>query len=134
MWKYACKCCIFHLINYSKNVGTLCLEFAFLHFFSWSMCKKIVSINAKTIFFWMIVLYTHTPIKHHNNTPFMENQNPKCDKNKYKNAKFSNFKMKMRQKIKIFPCKLYPFNIHVYFKHRNTSCTLLKNVYIIQVW
>ncbi len=28
----------------------------------------------------MIVLFTHKPIKHHNNTPFMENLNPKCDK------------------------------------------------------
>jgi hypothetical protein len=42
--------------------------------------------------------------------------------------------MKMRLKIKIFLCKLYPFNIDVYFKHHNTSCTLLKIVYIIQVW
>ncbi len=32
----------------------------------------------------MIDLFTCTPIKHHNNTPFMENLNPKCDKNKYK--------------------------------------------------
>jgi len=32
----------------------------------------------------MIVLSTHTPIKHHNNTPFMENLNPKCNKKKYK--------------------------------------------------
>jgi len=64
----------------------------------------------------------------------MENLNPKCNKKKEKrNAKFSNFKMKMRPKIKIFPCKLYPFNIDVYFKHSNKSCRLLKIVYIIQV-
>jgi len=36
--------------------------------------------------------------------------------------------MKMRQKIKIFPYKLDPFNIDVCFKHRNTYCTLLKIV------
>jgi hypothetical protein len=28
-------------------------------------------------------------------------------------AKFSNFKMKMKLKLKIFPCKLYTFNIDV---------------------
>ncbi len=33
--------------------------------------------------------------------------------------------------MKFFPYKLYPFNIDVYFKHRNNS--LLKIVYIIQV-
>jgi len=32
----------------------------------------------------MIILSTCIPIKHHNNTPFMENVNKKCDKNKYK--------------------------------------------------
>jgi hypothetical protein len=42
--------------------------------------------------------------------------------------------MKMRLRRKIFWAKLYPFNIDVCFKHRNTSCTLLKIVYIIQVW
>ncbi len=31
----------------------------------------------------------------------------------------------MRFKKKIFPSKLYSFNIDVCFKHRNTSCTLL---------
>jgi hypothetical protein len=36
----------------------------------------------------------------------MENLNPKCDKIKIKNAKFSNFKMKMEPKIKISPCKI----------------------------
>jgi len=35
---------------------------------------------------WTIFLSTCTPIKHHNKTPFMENLNPKCDKNKYKNC------------------------------------------------
>ncbi len=39
----------------------------------------------------------------------------------------------MRPKIKIFPCKLYPFNSNVCFKYQNTSCTLLEIVYIIQV-
>ncbi len=37
----------------------------------------------------------------------------------------------MKLKIKIFPCKLYAFNIDVCFKHQNTSCTLLKVIYII---
>ncbi len=40
----------------------------------------------------------------------------------------------MRLKIKIFPSKLYPFNIDVCFKYQNISCTLLKIVYIIQIW
>ncbi len=53
--------------------------------------------------------------------------------NKNKNAKSSNFKMKIRPKIKIFTCKLYPFNIDVYFKYQNTTCTLLEIVYNIQV-
>ncbi len=79
----------------------------------------------------MIFLSSCTPIKHPN-TPFMKKLNPKFDPKK-KIAKFSNFKMKMRLKIKIFPCKLYPFNIDVCFKHQNISCILLKNVYIIQV-
>ncbi len=77
----------------------------------------------------MIVLSTCTPFKHHTDTPFAENLNPKCDPKK-KNVKFSHFKMEMRPK-KFFPCKLCPFNIDVIFKHRNTSCTLLKLVYII---
>jgi hypothetical protein len=47
----------------------------------------------------------------------MENLTQNATKTNIKNAKFSNFKMKMRPKIKIFPCKLYPFNIDVYFKH-----------------
>ncbi len=38
-----------------------------------------------------------------------------------------------RLQIKIFPCKLYPFNIDVCFKHQNTSCTLLKIVYIFEL-
>jgi hypothetical protein len=63
----------------------------------------------------------------------MENLNPKCDKTNTRNAKFSNFIMKIRPKLKKIPCKLYPFNIDVYFQHQNTSCTLLKIVYIIQV-
>ncbi len=95
--------------------------------------KKIININNKTQKNWTIFLSTRTPIKHHNKTPFMENLNPKCEFLK-KIAKFSNLKMKMRLKFKIFPCKLCPFNIDVDFKHWNTSCTLLKIVYIIQVW
>jgi intein-encoded DNA endonuclease-like protein len=83
----------------------------------------------------MIVLSTCTPIKHHNNTPFMENLNPKCDKNKYKKYQILKlFQNENEIKNKIFTCKLYPFNIDVYFRHQNTSCTLLKIVYIIQAW
>jgi hypothetical protein len=41
--------------------------------------------------------------------------------------------MKMKLKIKIFPCNLYPFNIDVDCKHENTLCTLLKIVHIIQI-
>jgi len=130
LWIYGCKCCIFHLINYFQNVGTLWLEFAILHFFSWTMCnKEIINSNTNTKKIWMIVLSTCTPFKHHTNTPFVENLNPKCDPKK-KNVKFSHFKMEMRPK-KFFPCKLCPFNIDVIFKHRNTSCTLLRLVYII---
>jgi hypothetical protein len=33
-----------------------------------------------------------------------------------------------------FPCELYTFNIDVHFKHQNTSCTLLKIVYMFQTW
>jgi hypothetical protein len=79
----------------------------------------------------MIVLSTCTPIKHHNNTPFIENLNPKCDKNKHKKCQILKFQNENETKKKIFPCKLYPFNIDVCFKHQNTSCTLLKIVYII---
>ncbi len=64
-----------------------------------------------------------TPIKHHNKTSFMENLNPKCDKNKYKNWQIFKLQNEMRLKIKIFSCKLYTFNIDVCFKHRNTSHT-----------
>jgi hypothetical protein len=63
----------------------------------------------------------------------MENLNPKCDKKKNKIAKFFKLQKENETKTKIFPCKLYPFNIDVCFKHQNTSCTLLKIVYIIQV-
>jgi hypothetical protein len=134
LWLYACKCCIFHLINYSQNVGTLWLEFVFLHCFSWTMCKKnIININNKTKKNWTIFLFTHTPVKHHNKTLFMKNLNSKCDKNKYKSCQIFIFKkMQMRLRIKIFPSKLYPFMIDVCFKHWNTSCTLPKIVQIIQ--
>jgi len=80
---------------------------------------------------WTIFLSTHTLIKQNNKISFMENLNPKCDKTNIKFVKFSNLKMKMRLRIKIFPSKLYPFNY--IFKHQNTSRTLLKIVYIIQV-
>ncbi len=39
----------------------------------------------------MIVLSTRTPIKHHNNTPFMENLNPKHDKKNYKKCQILKF-------------------------------------------
>jgi hypothetical protein len=82
----------------------------------------------------MIVLSIHAPIKHHNNKLFMENVNPKYNQKKEKRkSQISNFKMKIKPKIKIFTCKLYPFNIDVYFKYQNTTCTLLEIVYIIQV-
>ncbi len=81
----------------------------------------------------MIFLSTCTSIKHHNKTPFMENLNPKCNKNKYKNCQILKLQKENETKTKIVPCKLYPFNIDVCFKHQNTSCTLLKIVYIIQV-
>jgi len=32
--------------------------------------------------------------------------------------------MKMKLKINIFSCNLYPFNIDVHFKHENSLCTL----------
>ncbi len=108
--------------------------FIFTFFFMDHVQISFVNINTKTKKIWMIVLSTHTSIKHHNNTPFMENLNPKCDKNKYKKCQILKLQMKMTPKIKIFPCKLYPINIDVYFKHRNTSCTLLKIIYIVHVW
>ncbi len=48
-------------------------------------------------------------------------------------VKSLNLKNENETKIKIFPPKLYAFNIDVCFKHQNTSCTLLKIVYIIEV-
>jgi hypothetical protein len=60
------------------------LNLHFYSFFHGPCAKKIININTKTRKIWMIVLSTRTPIKHHNNTPSMENLNPKCDKNKYK--------------------------------------------------
>jgi hypothetical protein len=61
----------------------------------------------------------------------MENQNPKCNKNIYKKHQILKLQNENETKLKIFPSKLYPFNIDVYFKHYNTSCTMLKIVYII---
>ncbi len=92
------------------------LNFHFYIFFHGPCAKKIININIKTKKNRTIILSTCTPIKHHNNTPFMENLNPKCN-NFFLNAKFSNFKNENETKNKIFPCKLYPFNIDVYFKH-----------------
>jgi len=70
----------------------------FYIFFHGPCAKKFVNINTKTIFFGMIVLSTHTPIKHHNNTPFMENLNPKCDKKKYKECQI--FKLQNENETK----------------------------------
>ncbi len=64
----------------------------------------------------------------------MKNINQNATKTNMRIVKISNFKMKMKLKIKIFPCNLYPFNIDVHFKHENTLCTLLKIVYIIQIF
>jgi hypothetical protein len=47
----------------------------------------------------MIFLSTCTPIKHQNKTSFMENINPKCDKNKYKNCQV--FKLQNENETKI---------------------------------
>jgi hypothetical protein len=69
----------------------------------------------------MIVLSTCTPIKHHNNTPFMENLNPKCDKNKYKKYQILKLQNENEIKNKIFTCKLYPFNIE-YLMHIAKNC------------
>jgi hypothetical protein len=56
----------------------------------------------------------------------MKNLNQKCKKKEKRIAKFSNFKMRMGLKIKIFAYNLYPFNIDLCFKHEIISCTLLK--------
>jgi hypothetical protein len=47
----------------------------------------------------------------------MENLDPKCDKNKYEKCQILKFQNENETKIKIFPCKLRPFNIDVCFKH-----------------
>jgi hypothetical protein len=108
-----------------KMLAPCGLNFHFYIFFHGPCVEKIVNINTKTKKKLKNFLSTCTPIKHHNNTLSMENLNPKCDKTNIRNAKFSNFTMKMRPKLKKIPCKLYPFNIDVYFQHQNTSCTLL---------
>jgi hypothetical protein len=61
----------------------------------------------------------------------MENLNPKCNKNKYKKCQILKLQNENETKNKNLSFKLYPFNIDVYFKHQNTSCALLKIVYII---
>jgi hypothetical protein len=62
----------------------------------------------------------------------MENLNPKCDKNKYKKCQILKLQNENEaKKIRILSCKLYSFNIDVYFKHQNISCALLKIVHII---
>jgi hypothetical protein len=48
--------------------------------------KKIININNKTKKNLDKFLSTCIAMKHHNKTFFMENLNPKCDKNKYKNS------------------------------------------------
>jgi hypothetical protein len=51
----------------------------------------------------------------------MENINPKCYKNKYKKiCEIFKLQNEMRLKTKIFPYRLYPFDIDVCFKHQNT--------------
>jgi hypothetical protein len=70
-------------------------------------------------------------MKHHKKTPFMENLNPTCYENKYKIFQILKLQNENETKNKIFPCKLNAFNIYVYFKHQNISCTLLKIVYNI---
>jgi hypothetical protein len=110
------------------------LNLHFYIFFMDHVQKQIININNKTKEIWTFFCFTHTPIKHHNKTPFMENSNPKCDKNKYKNCQIFKLQNENETKNKIFPCKLYLFNIDACFKHQNTSCTSLKIVYIIQVW
>jgi hypothetical protein len=58
----------------------------------------------------------------------MENLNPKCDKNKYKKCQILKLQNENETKNKkIFPCKLYPININVYFKHHNASLQIAKN-------
>jgi hypothetical protein len=117
-----------------KNLAPCGLNLQFYIFFMDHVQKRIININTNTKQIWTIVLSTHTPIKHHNNTPFMENSNPKCDKNKYKKCQIFKLENENETKNKFFSCKLYPFNIDVCFKHRNISCTLPEIVYIIQVW
>ncbi len=60
--------------------------------------NEIINIKSKTKKFLNNFLSTCTPIKHHNKTPFMENLNPKCDKNKYKNCQI--FKPQNENEIK----------------------------------
>jgi len=48
----------------------------------------------------MIFLSTRTPIKQHNKTSFMENLNPKCDKNKYENCQILKFQNENETKKK----------------------------------
>ncbi len=106
MWKYACRCYIFHLINCSQNVGTLWPEFVFFHFFHGPCVKKIININNKTKknFGWFF-----NPHVHPSNTITKQlswktkTQNvTKTNIKIFKFAKFSNFKMKMRLQIKNF--------------------------------
>jgi hypothetical protein len=49
--------------------------------------KEIINFKKKTKKKLNDFLSTCTLIKHHNKTTFMENLNPKCDENKYKNYK-----------------------------------------------
>jgi len=60
------------------------LNLHFYIFFTWTMCKKILYISIPRQKNLNDILSIRTPIKHHNNTPFMENLNPKCNKKREK--------------------------------------------------
>ncbi len=47
-----------------------------------------------------VVLFTCTPIKHNNKTPFMENSKTKCDNKNYKRCHILKLEIKMKLKIK----------------------------------
>jgi hypothetical protein len=65
------------------------------------MCKKNLKYQYQdNFFFWIIVLFTRKPIKHHNNTPFMENLNPKCDKKNYTKCQILKFQNENETKNK----------------------------------
>ncbi len=57
----------------------------------------------------------------------MENLNPKCYKNKYKLFQILKLQKENETKNKIFPYKLYPFNIYVYLKHQKYIMHIAEN-------